>query len=177
MSCLERHYLFGPYQGLNNLSVFLLPTDVDLSILLMNIQMWFTITLVGASMFIWIVKKVDVTDHLTFLALCLFYIVMTTEFMGGLHERHTMMADLLSIIFLFAWNKPQKWFIPLVLNAHSFLGYIRTCTGRWDAEFGNYFMLLFMIEGGIYFLFACWLMVFIYREFTCRHRVNLRTLN
>ena len=157
---------FGyPYQSLNNLSIFLQPTDPYIGGTLVKIAMWFTVALVGASMLIWIVKNVDVANHMTFLALCLFYVVMTTEFLGGLHERHAMLVDLISIVFFFAWEK-KVWFIPLVLNAHSFLGYVIYCTNRWDGGLTTIYMTTFMVEAGAYFLFACWLMVLLYREFT-----------
>lgn len=165
---------FGfPYAYLNNLSVFLLPTDPYIGNTLVKISTWFTIALVGASMLLWIVKNVDVNDNTTFLALCLFYTVMTTEFLGGLHERHAMLVDIISVVFFFSWKK-QKWFIPLVLNAHSFLGYVRYCTSRWDAEMTGIYLTVFMIEAGAYFLFACWLMVMLYREFLSKKEWPLK---
>ena len=164
---------FGiPYQGLNNLSVFFSPKDPYITKTIVRIALWFTIVLVGVTMLLWIVKNVNISNNMTFLALCLFYVVLTTEFLGGLHERHAMLVDLISVIFFFSWEK-KKWFIPLVLNAHSLLGYVRYCTNRWEDGIGSIYMTVFMVEAGVYFLFACWLMVLLYREFT-NHSEALR---
>ena len=162
---------FGvPYQGLNNLSVFLLPTDPYIARTLVNILLWFTITLVGVSMLFWIIKNIDISDQIIFIAICLFYVVMTTETLGGLHERHAMLADLISVVLFFIWKK-EWWFIPLVLNTHSFLGYVRYCTVRWDEEMTNVYMTTFMIEAIAYLLFVCWLLVFLYKECSYRNKV------
>lgn len=158
---------FGiPYQGLNNLSIFLLPNDPYIMGVMVKVSLWFTISLVGVSMLIWITRNVRFSNHLTFIALCLFYVLLATEFLGGLHERHAMLVDLISVVFFFAWGNVKGWFIPLILNAHSFLGYVRYCTNRWDVAAEEIYMTTFMVEAGAYFLFACWLMMFFYKRLT-----------
>ena len=157
----------APYQGLNNLSVFLQAQDSYIAGLFVKLATLFTIMLIGATLLLWVIKNVNISNHMVFLAVCLFYTVLTTEFMGGLHERYTLLVDVISIILFFTWKK-ERWYIPLILNFHSFLGYVRYCMNRWDVEINDIYMTFFMVEAWVYFVFACWLMMVLYCEFASK---------
>lgn len=130
-----------------------------------------TIALIGICMLIFIYKRIEINgDNLVGLAL--FFILLITYFLPGMHERYLFPGDVLSILYFIIKKDRTKWYIPLGVNVASAISYLRYVTGIEEPRQG---FLWFNGSISIIYLFMLvYILMDIYKELV-RSKIIIQT--
>lgn len=115
----------------NNFYTLILTGNEQILNYIRQLGILLTITLVGISMLVFINKKIEI-DSENIIGLALFYIILITYFLPGMHERYLFPGDILSVVYFMIKRDKSKWYIPLSINMFSNISYLRYITGVFE---------------------------------------------
>lgn len=153
----------GLTASFNNIYTFIMTDDANINSYISSIGKCFTFAMVAISMVIFSRGNWKITIKKV-LSLFLFYIMMITYFLPGMHDRYLYLGDLLSVIWFVLIGKEKFWYIPIGINLFSLVNYIRFVTNVWPADNGHVLILVNALVALVYLIFMLWSLMILYKE-------------
>ena len=122
-----------------------------------------TVALVALSMMIF-AKKMSEVSMYTIVSLGVYFLVIITYFLPGMHERYLYVGDVLCIIWWILSRKKEMWYIPVGILMISTLSCLRYITNVWPGEEWNIITEINGIVCIVYFVFMIKALVVLYTE-------------
>lgn len=122
-----------------------------------------TLALVALSMLVF-AKKMHECSMYSVVSLALYFFMIITYFLPGMHERYLYVGDVLCIIWWILSRKKKLWYIPVGVLMFSTISYLRYITNVWPGKEWNIITEINGIVCVVYLIFMLKTLLLLYLE-------------
>lgn len=152
----------------NNLYTLVLSKDEYVNNYIRIVGVTLTLILTACSMAVFV--KVNWEAGLyQIIILSLYFVLLITYFLPGMHERYLYTGDILCIIWWVFSRKREYWYIPSGILMFSLLSYMRYITEIWPGDEWNILTEINGLVSVIYFFFLLKTLTVLYQELEEKH--------
>ncbi len=155
--------------GFNNFYTLVLTDNTEILSHIYHMGLGITLVLVACSMVIFVKKSWNCSIN-KIISIFLYFIMLITYFLPGMHERYLYFGDVISLIWFAVIKKKKYWYLPLGINLFSLINYIRYVTGVWPTDEWNILLEINALVAIVYLIFLCHILVLLYNEVTNENR-------
>jgi Gpi18-like mannosyltransferase len=150
------------YNGYINFWALNSEVAADLILSLRSIMVLLCVGIIGTLIILLVFKKVRPNPS-QYIGIAILFALIFIYLAPGMHERYFYAGDILSIVYFISGRDKRKWFVPIIINLHSFQSSIRYITGWVDTIDKATIVMLIAI---VYCIFIIYFAKTLYCELT-----------
>lgn len=153
----------GLTNSFNNLYTLVLSKDENVNHYIRVVGVTLTLILIVCSMAVFVKIKWE-ADLYKLITVALYFVILITYFLPGMHERYLYIGDVLCIVWWVMSRKRELWYIPSGILMFSLLSYMRYITGVWHGDEWNILTEINGLVSVVYFFFVIKTLIILYQE-------------